>query len=169
MAQLFNEEQSTSSTFTRKVREMLDHDFDLVGITTDRRTKERLRNRHDSVMRKAIMREKPAYVRRTTIKADAKRRVPVERQMAALQQKRDPNRRLAARITRYVDRNGGEIKGDSLSEIYSDFAQGFLNDTSRAAVAKIGSAVQYAIGKGWLETKEAAGCVCSIPGLSTAA
>jgi hypothetical protein len=148
---------------------MLDHDFDLVGITTDRRTKERLRNKHDSVIRKEIMREKPAYVRRTTVKADAKRRVPVERQMAALQQKRDPNRHLASNITRFVDRNGGIIRGDSLQEIYTEFAQVFLHDTSRDARQKIGSAVQHAMAKGWLEAKEAEGCTFWIPGLSSAA
>ena len=163
MAQLIGNDQS-SCTLRDEVPEMLDHDFDHVEITVDRRTKERLRNKHDSFMRKEIMREKPAYVRRTIAKADAKRRTPAERQMAALQQKREPNRHLAAEITRYVDRQGGEIRGTSLNEIYTDFANVFRQHSS-----KIGSAVQYAMGKGWLEVKEAEDCAFLIPQLSPAA
>ena len=145
-----------------RVPEMLDHDIYQVEITEDRRTKERLRNGHDSIMRKTIMREKPAYVRRVRTKADAKRRVPAERQMTELRKGRELSIKLAADITRYVDRNGGEIMGVSLTEIYAEFAQVFLQNASRQSIERIGGAVQYAIAKGWLEEKEA-GCVFKIP------
>lgn len=166
---LFRQEQLKVAHLRGKVPEMLDQDFELIEITEDRRTKKRQRDKHDRAIRKEIMRERPAYVRRAAQKADAKRVVPARRQLAAIRQKYDPNRHLAADITCYVDRSGGEIRGSSLLEIYTEFAREFLQETSRNAIEQVGSAVQFAMGKAWLEAKEAEGCTFSIPGLSSAA
>jgi len=134
---------------------MLDHDIDQIEITVDHCNAERLRNKRNAGIRKAIRHEKPAYVKHRAEKAEAKRRVPAERQMAELRSRREPHRILAARITTYVIRNGGEIRGDSLPEIHTKFAQVLIGDDSKQAIARIGAAVQFAIGKGWLEQKEA--------------
>lgn len=121
-----------------------------------RRDSTRKQNKHDRPMRKAIQREKPAFIRAQEQKNEAVRTVRGMRVRTQLRQLSRAHKKLAHRITRHIiTEHDGEIQGTSLEVIYEKLAETLLRDASPASIELIKYAVEYGCDNELLEKKEA--------------
>jgi len=131
-----------------------------------RRSLENQRDGHDHIIRKAIRREKPAFIRAQTAKANAKRDVPITRELEVVEMNREAIRDLARALTDHiiVDHNG-VIFGEKLEWIYEDLGRVFRESTDTIKIA-----IEIACQMELLEKAEATGSrgpiyACAVPRL----
>jgi len=131
---------------------------------TTRRANDRRKNTLDLPIRRAKLRERPAYIRAKAQK-EAEKATAEKRAHTDLRRKQGESRTLAKLVTDYVRKKGGEISGDNLPEIYRKVARVLLRNDSVEAAKRIERAVDYACFLGWLEKHEAEDneARCSIP------
>lgn len=129
-------------------------DLEEFSTKARRREKRRSKHRHDYLMKKAIRAEKAALGRSRLEKERAKREAITRHRLNDIRRETRTHRQLAAAITCYIiDDHAGEIKGESLDDIYEHLAEILLPD-SQDAIEHVKKAVTLGCHKLWLMKRE---------------